>query len=49
MFLIVAQALKISLELEPKFKGIDVRGILYKIVQLADDTTIFMGDIKEEK
>ena len=49
LFLIVAEGLKISMDMEPNFKGIDVNGALHRILQFADDTTIFMGDIAEEK
>ena len=49
LFLIVAEALKISMDLEPGVKGITINDVIYKLTQFADDTTIFMGNIREEK
>jgi len=47
LFLVVAQALKIALFSEKKLKGITINDEIYKVIQFADDTTIFMTDIKE--
>ena len=49
LFLIVAEGLKISMDMETNFKGIEVNGLFQRILQFADDTTIFMGDIAEER
>ena len=49
LFLVVAQALKIALFNEKKLKDITINGVTFKVVQFADDTTVFMTDIKEVK
>ena len=49
LFLICAEALKTSFDLEKGFKGIRIGDQYYKISQFADDTTTLMGDIREEK
>ena len=49
LFLVVAEALKSSLEMEPGLKGIKIGGIRHWLSQFADDTTIIMlmNSIKE--
>ena len=47
LFLIVAESLKISLDMQRGFKGIRIGGKYYKLSQFADDTTLMMGSIKE--
>ena len=49
LFLIVGQALKISLDLQPGLKGILIRGKHYKLLQFADDTSLMLGSIEELK
>ena len=49
LFLIVAEALKIALEMQKGFKGITIGDVVNKIVQFADDTTIMMTNKKEIK
>ena len=49
LFLICAEALKTAFDQEEGFKGIKVGDHFYKISQFADDTTILMGDISEER
>ena len=38
--------LSIKLKTNEEIKGIQINGFEYKIVQLADDTTIFVNDLK---
>ena len=47
LFLVVAEGLRISLEMESGFKGIEIGGASYPISQFADDTTLMMGDTEE--
>ena len=47
LFLVVAEGLRISLEMESGFKGIEIGGTSYPISQFADDTTLMMGDTEE--
>ena len=47
LFLIVAEGLKISLDMEHKFKGIRIGGKYYKLSQFADDTTLIFGSLSE--
>jgi hypothetical protein len=49
LFLIVAEALKISLELEPQLRGIKIGKRRYLIVQFADDTTVMIRGPKDMK
>jgi hypothetical protein len=49
LFLVCAQALKISIEMEKGLKGIKIGEQTYKISQFADDTTLFMHKISELK
>jgi hypothetical protein len=49
LFLLVAEAMKISLDMEKNFKGIEVKGKHYKLSQFADDTTLLLGNLKELK
>ena len=49
LFLLCAETLKISLDLEKKFEGITIRDAVYKLIQFADDTTVMMGSIEEER
>ena len=46
--LIVAEALKISLDMEKKFKGIKIGDKHYKLIQFADDTAPLIGDWRRE-
>ena len=48
LFLIVAEALKISLDMEKKFKGIKIGDKHYKLIQFADDTAPLIGDWRRE-
>ena len=43
LFLIVAEALKSAIDMQPGIKGITIRDIAYKLSQFADDTTIILG------
>ena len=43
LFLIVGQALKISLDMQPGLKGILIRGKHYKLLQFADDPSLMLG------
>ena len=47
LFLVVGQALKIALDLQPGFKGIEINGSRYKLLQFADDTSLILGSIDE--
>ena len=49
LFLLVGEALKISLDQEEKIKGIQVGKKYYKLSQFADDTTLLLGSLKELK
>ena len=49
LFLIVGQALKISLDMQPGLKGILIKGKYYKLLQFADDTSLMLGSIAELK
>ena len=49
LFLVVAEGLRVSLDMETGFKGIKVGTSYYKLSQFADDTTVLMGDKKEIK
>ena len=49
LFLVVAEGLRVSLDMEAGFKGIKVGTSYYKLSQFADDTTVLMGDKKEIK
>ena len=49
LFLIVAEALKISFDMEKKLKGIDVMGKKYKLSQFADDTAVLLRRVREIK
>ena len=49
LFLIVAETLRISMDLEKNFKGIEVKGKFHKISQFADDTSLLLGKLKELK
>ena len=46
LFILVAEVLSIKLRTNEEIKGIQINGFEYKIVQLADDTTIFVNDLK---
>ena len=45
LFILVAEILSINLRSNQKAKGIIIDGLEYKIIQLADDTTIFTKDL----
>jgi hypothetical protein len=45
----IGEGLRVSLDMETGFKGIKVGASYYKLSQLADDTTVLMGDKKEIK
>ena len=47
LFLIVAEALKDTIDCERKIKGVNIHGRRYKISQFADDTTLILGSLKE--
>ena len=47
LFLVVAETLKISLDLNKKLKGIHIGGSYYKLSQFADDTTLLLASIEE--
>ena len=47
LFLVVAEGLKISLDMERGFKGIKIGGKYYKLSQFADDTTLILGDMSQ--
>ena len=49
LFLICAEALNIAVMQEKRMRGIEVNGTWYKISQFADDTTLMLGHIREEK
>ena len=49
LFLICAEALNIAVMQEKQMRGIEVNGTWYKISQFADDTTLMLGHIREEK
>ena len=49
LFLVVAEGLRISLDMQTGFKGIQIGGKFYKISQFADDTTLMMRSVKEIK
>ena len=49
LFLIVAEALKCSLEMEKDYKGIEVRDRVYKMSQFADDTILFLAGLRDLK
>jgi hypothetical protein len=49
LFLVVAEAMKVAIDLEKGLKGIEIRGRRYKLSQFADDTTIFLGSKREIK
>ena len=46
LFILVAEILSIKLRSDKNITGILLRGVEYKICQLADDTTIFMKNLK---
>ena len=48
LLLIVAEALKISLDMETGFKGIKIGDKHYKLIQFADDTPPLIGDWRQE-
>ena len=49
LFLVVAEALRISIDMETGFKGIKVRSSYYTLSQFADDTTVLIGNKREIK
>ena len=49
LFLVVAEALRISIDMETGFKGIKVGPSYYKLSQFADDTTVLIGNKREIK
>ena len=46
LFILVAEVLAIHIQNNGKIKGINVGKQIYKICQLADDTTLFLEDIE---
>ena len=46
LFILVAEVLAIHIRNKGKIKGINVKKQIYKICQLADDTTLFLEDIE---
>ena len=46
LFILVAEVLSVKLRTNEEIKGIQINGFEYKIVQLADNTTIFVNDLK---
>jgi len=49
LFLVVAEALRASIELEPRLKGIKIGDRRYLLSQFADDTTLMLQSKKEIK
>eukprot|EP00966_Prymnesium_polylepis_P087464 2023768-Prymnesium_polylepis.2 len=49
LFLIVAEALRESFEMEPLLKGIEIGGTRHLLSQFADDTALILGHKKEIK
>ena len=49
LFLVVAEAMKIAIDMEKGIKGINIRGHRYKLSQFADDTTVLLGSKREIK
>jgi len=49
LFLVVAEAMKVAIDMEKGIKGIEIRGHRYKLSQFADDTTVLLGSKKEIK
>ena len=47
LFLIVAEAMKISIDMEKKIKGITIGKKSYKLSQFADDTTLLLTSLNE--
>ena len=47
LFLVVGQALKIAIDKADGVKGIEIKGILYKLSQFADDTTLLLGSLDQ--
>ena len=47
LFLVVAEALRVSVDMEKGLKGINIGRSYFKLSQFADDTTIIMGHKKE--
>ena len=47
LFLVVAESLKISLDMQKKFKGMYIGGKYFKLSQFADDTTLILGSMEE--
>ena len=45
LFILVAEVLSTKLRTNDEIKGIEINGFGYKIIQLADDTTIFVNDL----
>ena len=45
LFILVAEVLSIKIRTNDEIKGIQINGFEYKIIQLADDTTIFVNDL----
>ena len=46
LFILVAEILSLKLKFNETAKGISIDGHLYKVIQLADDTTIFMKNVE---
>ena len=49
LFILVAEVLSLRLKSDESAKGICIDGFTYKVIQLADDTTIFMKDLRSLK
>ena len=47
LFLVVAEGLRISLDMQKGFEGIRIGGRNFKVSQFADDTTLMLSDLAE--
>ena len=47
LFLVVAEGLKISLDMQKGFKGLKVGEGRCKLSQFADDTTLILGSLRQ--
>ena len=46
LFIVVAEIIAISIRNNPEIKGITINGIEYKISLMADNTTLFLSNLK---
>ena len=49
VFPVVAEALRVSVDMETGFKGIKVGNSYYKLSQFADDTTVLIGHTQKRE